>query len=781
MPFIRIFIICFSLALSVSSEVQAVQEFSSLLQQGQDNIVGGHFREASKQLQQVEATAQEQQDAYTVALAQGLQGYIALQHQDYDTAEQQLTAVLAQAKQNSWHDLQARFALYLGQLQDHKHNNQQARAFFEQALLAAEKINDKSLLVSTRYQLAKLLIDEKQTDKAYEQLQQAKTLLETLPANNVSSQLWLNIGYQTSRLFEQNTLQTDYLNAAFDELRKALTQAEHFSQLRTQAAALKHLAGLYKQQQQPTEAIKLLQAGIEIAQKEQADDLLFDLEWQLGQLYKQQQSPQLAIAAYRNALKHLENIRLDIPVSYEQGKSSFKNTFAPLYLGLADLLLQQAPLAKSQQQQAILQEAQDTIELMKKSELEDYFQSRCEIPAKPLDLQKNDFRAAAIYPIPLPERLELIVYTKDGLHQFTQAVPAQLLEQQARSLVTALRNPASDWSVAQKTSQLLYQWLISPIKPLLEQQKIETLIYIPDGVLRLVPLAALSADGKRFLIEDYAVVNSAGTSFTEYYATSHKNQDMLLVGMSVPGNVIHDLPDSLLNGIFSALPQEKKRQLSRNLQPIPNSGLTAVEQKNRQLRKLLEEKPVLEEFQKELSLPGVEVEIKQLAQQNQVDYFLNEDFSLARFIELITEKPHKILHIASHGFFGSTAEESFIMTSDKILTMNKLEVLLNSEYFKKNPIDLITLSACQTAEGDDRSPLGISGIAIKSKAHSALGSLWPVADDATGQLMASFYQALKQSDNKAKALQNAEIQLLKQPQFKHPAFWAPFILVGDWL
>jgi CHAT domain-containing protein len=114
--------------------------------------------------------------------------------------------------------------------------------------------------------------------------------------------------------------------------------------------------------------------------------------------------------------------------------------------------------------------------------------------------------------------------------------------------------------------------------------------------------------------------------------------------------------------------------------------------------------------------------------------------------------------------------------------MNQLEALLSADYFKQHPIDLITLSACQTAEGDDRSPLGISGIAIKSKVHSALGSLWSVSDEATAKLMSTFYQTLKiPGMGKAKALQQAEISLLKQQEFSDPSFWSPFVLVGDWL
>ncbi len=789
MNFLRLSLVCCLCLLSITMTVQANPQSLSLLQQGQENMAAGYFREASVQLQQVEAIASEQRDYYTEALARGLLGYIALQRQEYAMAEQVLTAVFTQAQTNAWTDLQVRFALYLGQLHMRQQNLQQARTFFEQAVALAEKITDKSLFISALYQIATVNIDVQETLKAAQQLQQATTLLEALPVSAVSSQLWLNIGYQNLRLYHPQSKQQSYLQESFYALHKALAQAKQFALPRVEASALKYLAQLYKPES-PTEAIKLLLAGITAAQKADASDLLLDLEWQLGQLYQSKNEAKQAIAAYRRAIKHIESIRMDIPVSYQQGRSSFRDTFAPIYLTLADLLLLETPSATPAQQQLLLKEAQDSIELMKKSELEDYFQSRCDISATPINLQKTDLHAAAIYPIALPSRLEIIVYTADGLHQFTTPVSAKRIEEQARLFSSNLRNYA-DFTESKKQARHLYQWLIAPLKPLLEKQHIQTLLYIPDGGLRLVPLGALyNSTDKRFLIEEYAVVTSPGMSLIDNSSVAHQQNSILLAGMSVPGAVINELPEALLGDLVAAVPEKssENRQLTRDIKRAVGQKLqrelTTVEktQKTRQLRELLQKPLVMEKLQKLLALPGVASEIKQLANQNDMPYLLNENFSLANFKQALTGDAHKILHIASHGFFGSTAEDSFIMTHDRILNLNQLENLLNADYFKLNPIDLITLSACQTAEGDDRSPLGISGVAIKSKVHSALGSLWPVSDDATSQLMTQFYQNLKNPQySKAKALQEAEISLLKQQKFKNPSMWSPFVLVGNWL
>jgi hypothetical protein len=98
MNFLRILIVCWLVFFASNSPAQADPILTDLLQQGQKNLAAGYFREARNQFQQAEALAIEQQDNYSVTLIRGLQGYIALQHQDYELAEQILTAVFTQAK-----------------------------------------------------------------------------------------------------------------------------------------------------------------------------------------------------------------------------------------------------------------------------------------------------------------------------------------------------------------------------------------------------------------------------------------------------------------------------------------------------------------------------------------------------------------------------------------------------------------------------------------------------------------------------------------------------------
>ncbi|HBY76662.1 MAG TPA: hypothetical protein DEG47_06595, partial [Cyanobacteria bacterium UBA11148] len=95
---------------------------------------------------------------------------------------------------------------------------------------------------------------------------------------------------------------------------------------------------------------------------------------------------------------------------------------------------------------------------------------------------------------------------------------------------------------------------------------------------------------------------------------------------------------------------------------------------------------------------------------------------------------------------------------------------------------LLVLSACQTAAGDNRAALGLAGVAVRSGARSTLATLWSVDDQSTSFFMVEFYKILTQSSvTKAQALRHAQLILLEQPRFRHPYYWAPFVLVGNWL
>ena len=113
--------------------------------------------------------------------------------------------------------------------------------------------------------------------------------------------------------------------------------------------------------------------------------------------------------------------------------------------------------------------------------------------------------------------------------------------------------------------------------------------------------------------------------------------------------------------------------------------------------------------------------------------------------------------------------------------MNTLEYLMSLGKYRNHQVDLLTLSACQTALGNERAALGLAGVAVKAGVRSAVATLWNVDDEATSLAIRELYRQLRKDGmSKAKALQNAQKMLLSQRKYWHPLYWAPFLLIGNW-
>ena len=326
------------------------------------------------------------------------------------------------------------------------------------------------------------------------------------------------------------------------------------------------------------------------------------------------------------------------------------------------------------------------------------------------------------------------------------------------------------------------------------------MVVVPDGVLRLLPFAALH-DGRQFMAEKYAVAVVPGLTLTHVVSPDRGKRRTLLAGLSEPGPVVDKLPGGLAEAILGSAPAAATDSTSRALtlrstrafarrgdartsapsgvpssdakQRGPAGDAAGVASRSAKDRALLRQR---------LGLPGVKGEIEALGKLTRNQTLFNQEFTLAALQRQLTVENHGIVHIASHGFFGGTADTSFIMAFDDVLTMDGLQSLLRSETLQKNPIELLTLSACETADGDDRSPLGMSGAALKARAGSVLGSLWPVSDEAAKAMMQTFYQGISSEGlTKIKSLRKAQRQLIDSTDMRHPFFWAPFVLIGNWL
>jgi CHAT domain-containing protein len=148
----------------------------------------------------------------------------------------------------------------------------------------------------------------------------------------------------------------------------------------------------------------------------------------------------------------------------------------------------------------------------------------------------------------------------------------------------------------------------------------------------------------------------------------------------------------------------------------------------------------------------------------------------------LAEHPFEIVHIASHGEFRGDVAQSFLLTFDRKLSKEQLAGLLELTQHRDRPVELLTLSACSTAAGDERAALGLAGVAVRAGARSALATLWSVNDDAAAQLIGTFYRKLGEGKlSRARALQQAQVELIGEKSLRHPFYWAPFLLINSWL
>ncbi|NER50695.1 MAG: CHAT domain-containing protein, partial [Symploca sp. SIO1A3] len=149
----------------------------------------------------------------------------------------------------------------------------------------------------------------------------------------------------------------------------------------------------------------------------------------------------------------------------------------------------------------------------------------------------------------------------------------------------------------------------------------------------------------------------------------------------------------------------------------------------------------------------------------------------------INASPFPIVHLATHGQFSSDPEKTLIYAWQEKIRVKELDNILRSRGKTiRGPIELLVLSACETAQGDERATLGLAGVALRARARSTVASLWKVSDSSTARFMKDFYQELnKKNTTKAEALREVQIKFLQDSYDQHPYYWAAFILSGKWL
>jgi len=287
-----------------------------------------------------------------------------------------------------------------------------------------------------------------------------------------------------------------------------------------------------------------------------------------------------------------------------------------------------------------------------------------------------------------------------------------------------LRDAKSDVLPASKA---LYQLLIAPVVQDLEQAGAKTVMLSLDGALRYLPFSALH-DGNRFLVERWNL--PMYTSITKNRLKDAVSPQWKVAGFGVSRSI----------GEFPALPAVKAEMSSI----VTKSGGGV--------------------------LNG--------------EIHLDEAFTALRLKD-VSKRPFQLLHVASHFRFSPGTEvNSFLLLGDgQRLTLGDIR----AQNYRFDKVDLLTLSACDTGLGGGRDAQGreIEGfgvIAQQQGAKAVLATLWPVADQSTATLMVEMYRSRQEQRlTKVEALRRAQISLMQQKRYAHPFYWAPFILMGNWL
>ncbi len=514
-----------------------------------------------------------------------------------------------------------------------------------------------------------------------------------------------------------------------------------------QPAKLKTQNSKLKTQNSPNwrQARQLTQAALMLAQATNAADISYQWQWQLGRILRAlpgENHRQQAIGAYTAAVKTLAVVRNELIGANAEMQFSFRDNAEPVYRELVDLLLNPNanPNSTNQPDPATLTQAIQIIDSLQVAELENFF--RCVlsqlVPINQVASQA-DPSAAIFYPIILADRLEVIVNLPGQATPiaYTSRVPRSQVETTLQTLRTALVNPATGRDEYEPAAQQVYDWLIRPATAALQAAQVKTLVFVLDGALRNIPIAALW-DGHQFLIENYAVALTPGFQLLGPQRLEPRQLKALIAGLTSPE-------------------VGKVRIAGRNYTFEPLQNVQAETQKIKAV------------LPNSITLVG-------------------SQFQSATLHQKLSQMAFPIVHLSTHGNFSANPQETFILTSaNGHINLDELQDLLRAgKQNRPDAIELLVLSACETAKGDRHATLGMAGAAVRSGASSTLATLWAVDDASTTDLMGQFYQNLKQvieqrQGTKAEALRQAQLTLLRSDRYDHPYYWSPFILLGNWL
>ena len=692
----------------------------ALLRLGEVQASLGRYSDSARALEQALSVAGPGGDPARRAAILGALGntYVALDASK-PASERKAVAYLEQgialAKQADAPAVSASLLVNLGNELYFSGHPEDALSRYDEAASLAKGV-DPALEAKALTNAARIALDQHDVAHAADLLARAQELATALPDSHEKAYLLVSIGRSCAK---GAAGQPALLRRAVDSLTAAANTAEQLQDPRAASWAWGYLGEIYESRGRSDEALALTRRAIDAAQRVSTPDSLYRWQWQEGRILARQGDLAGAAAAYGQAVDTLEGIRHET-VSYGPSEP-FNEVLKPVYYGRVDLLLRLARDETDQKQRsARLADARRTLEKLKRAEVRDYFRDDCvdSLRAKEVSLDDVSRTAAIVYPILLPDRTEFIVSVGGELVQYSTPVGAAALADEVHTFRQLLEKRTTYQYLPH--ARQLYDWLVRPYADRLQAAGVDTLVIVPDGPLRNIPLGALH-DGDNYLIARYAIATTPGLDLIEPRPIDRAHVKVLLAGLSESVQSFEPLP--LVREELSSV-----------------GGLYANES------------------------------------------LIDSQFTRARLAQKMRDQDLDVVHIASHGQFGGDVQNTFLLTHDGKLTMADLDQAVGLFRFRDKPLELLTLSACETAAGDDRAALGLAGVAVKAGARSVLATLWTVSDRASSELVTDFYRNLRDASvSRAVALQRAQLALIAQPGSKHPAYWAAFILISGWL
>ncbi|MFK8184680.1 MAG: CHAT domain-containing protein [Phormidesmis sp.] len=555
----------------------------------------------------------------------------------------------------------------------------------------------------------RFFVDQKESANVSQTASEVVKQLKALPPSRLSVYGTVNLSASLAK--ETQLGKSIPIQEVNQLLAKAVESAKMLNDKQAEAYALNQWGALYMQTQQWEDALVLTEKSLNIARTIQADDIASQSAWQLGRILKRQNNTTDAITAYGEAIDSLQSLRSDLVAIDPDVQFSFRENVEPIYREMVSLLL-----SSDRPTQTHLAQAREVVEALQLAELDNFFQEAC-IDVESQQIDQVDTQATVIYPIILQDKLAVISSSGGQLNYHATAISAADVEKTLQDLLRAI-HPASDNRDRLALSEQVYNWLIRPIEASSIASETETMVFVLDGALRNVPIAALY-DGNQYLIEKYAVALSPGLQLM-----SAQSLDQIE-------------PAAVVGGISEA-----------------RNGLSA--------------------------LPAVEDEIQDISELISAETLFNEQFTSDSLAKDVKDSSASIVHLATHGQFSSRLEDTFLSTWEGRLNVKELSEILQARG-QSSAIELLVLSACDTASGDDRAVLGLAGLAVKSGARSTVATLWPVKDQAAAQMMRVLYENIgKEGVSKAEALRQAQLALIADPTYSDPFFWSAYTLVGNW-